>query len=90
MNKGWLQKVIFGMMVVYALGTVACGSNSDFDNNDNEDAIENIGNGNGNGNQNNDEGVVFFDGGSITTSGGGISASFDDGTGIAFDGGGEI
>jgi len=82
MKKGWLHKVFFAMMLVYSLATVACGAGQDFEDSD-EEAIENFGSGN---NQNNDdEGVVFFEGGSITTTDGGISASFNDGTGVSFD-----
>ena len=81
MNREWFKNVGVAMMLTLALGTAACGSSQGGD--DSED-VENFVN--EQNTRSDDEGSVqFFDGGSITDTGDGLSASFNDGTGISFD-----
>lgn len=81
MKREWLKKIGLGMMLTLALGTAACGAGQDFDD---SDEIENFVN-QGNGAAEDEGQVFFFDGGSITDTGDGLSASFDDGSSFVGD-----
>jgi hypothetical protein len=79
MKNGWLKKIGLGLVLTLALGTAACGGIQDFDEAGLEDFINQ-------GDTDSDEGgVVFFEGGSITDTGDGLSASFNTGESVSFD-----
>ncbi len=80
MMNGWMKKISLVLMIGLTLGTVACGAGGESD--DFEDVLNE---GSAQAEQNNGGSTQFFDGGSITSDGGSISASFDDGTSFTSD-----